>query len=238
MLKAHTAYFGASGKKDQPVLTVAGFVSDDNKWKMFESEWAEALASQSLTYFHMTDSVAKKPPFDEIALRPEKRDKFFRGLGEIAVRRTVHSFAAMIPMDQYNSANKAYQLDEWFGGPYAYAGLSCIIKLKKWAVRRKIELPQVFFEDGDEGKGRLHKSIRVLLGISPVFKTKRELRAFQASDLAAWEAARFVKMAHAPLKYEKLRDSFLRLDAHGKDWGAVMREDIISTCKNFGCPRR
>jgi hypothetical protein len=235
----YTAYFDASGKKDQAVVTVCGFVSDSKKWTKFDAEWKSILAGESLEYFHMTDFVAKKKPFDELADAPERRDTFFQSLVHTATKRTNKSFAVMVPMDQYLKANKSYLLDEYFGGPYAFAGVGCMNKLNNWAKRNRVKQLEVLFEDGDEGKGALEKFIKKVFGLTPLFKPKRDLTPFEAADLVAWECARFVKSAQAGLgEYTKIRKSFLEFDRRPKDWGAVVLADIMATGKNLKVPRR
>lgn len=238
--KPHTAYFDASGKKEADVITVCGFVSDIKRWTAFDFEWEKALTSQSIDCFHMTDFVARRPPFDKIATDEKKRDQWFRKLVGIALRRTISSFAFMVPMRDYNSANRAYQLDEWFGGPYALAGFGCAVKLLRWSERTRIDQIEVFFEDGDDGKGELDRVLRDRLNIKPVFKGKKELRPFQAADLIAWECAKFIKTAQVPIEEYQfgLRQSLLALDSGDHDWGVAPREAIIQNCKNFSVPRR
>ncbi len=76
--------------------------------------------------------------------------------------------------------------------------------------------------------------------MTPLFKKKCELRPFQAADLVAWESQKFMKIAQGPLEEydEGPRRSFLALESSPRDWGYLLREDIIATCKNFQVPRR
>jgi hypothetical protein len=243
MLKtAYAAYFDASGNRQQPALTVLGFVSEVGRWKEFEFAWKKILRAESLTYFHMTDFVARKPPFDkwpDDESGKARRDRFFRSLLGAVTGKTERGFSVMLPIQEYESANRVYQIDEWFGGPYPFAGLGCAIKLKKWADAKQVQHLQVFFESGDEGQGALCKRLETLLGMTPVFKPKEELIPFQAADLAAWEGSKLIKTAQSKLgDYIGIRKSFLALDAGPKDWGSVLREDIIQTCRNYRVPRR
>ena len=243
MLKtAYAAYFDASGKRQQPALTVSGFVSDVARWKQFEIAWKRILASESLPSFHMTDFVARKPPFDRWPgdeIGNARRDKFLRSLLRVVTSKTTCGFTVSLPMPEYESANRAYQIDEWFGGPYPYAGLGCAIKLKKWAIEKHVGHLEVFFEAGDEGQGDLCRLIGSYLGTTPIFKSKHEVTQFQAADWAAWERNKLIKIAQSkPGDYHGIRKSLQALDAEPNDWGAVPREDIIQTCKNYMVPRR
>jgi hypothetical protein len=231
-----------SGNKGSASVTVCGFVSTVKRWVIFDEEWQEALGSQGFDCFHMTDFVAKKKPFDKWDDSPDKlkkRDRFFHGLVKMAIKRTVWSVAAIVPMDQYNSANEEYKLDECFGGAYAFAGLICGIKLKRWAKTKSMfQNFEVLFEDGDKGRGALDKRLRKLLDIKADFKGKCEFRPFQAADLIAWECAKILETEQAPDQYVGPRRSLVALHEAPKDWGVVRREDIIATCKNHEIPRR
>jgi hypothetical protein len=243
MLKtAYTAYFDASGTATEPAITMSGFVSDVERWRRFEIKWQKLLAKESIDVFHMTDFVARKPPFDrwtKDASGEAKRDQFFRSLLDVLFGQTIFSFAEMVPTCEYESANRAYQVNEWFGCPYAFAGLGCLLKVMQWVRRNNVQRLQVFIEKGDEGQGILDRILQKVLKIDANFKSKAEIVPFQAADIAAWEGSKFVKIAQrAGGDFGGLRRSFLALDSHPNDWGAVVREDIIKTCKNLKVPRR
>jgi hypothetical protein len=37
------AYFDESGSKDTPLVTMAGYLADERRWKRFERQWAKVL---------------------------------------------------------------------------------------------------------------------------------------------------------------------------------------------------
>ena len=234
-----TAYFDASGKKDTPVLVVAGFVSEVRRWTEFSTRWKGLLAEQSFEYFHMNKFVARKKPFDKWGPGPSpERDSFFKQLVETSLRWTNKTISTIVPRRSYNAVNRHFQLDETFGGPYSLAGIGCIVRTLKWARRQKIEsLIEFIFEDGDEGKGRLDELARRRLKVEPDFKSK-QLAPLQAADLVAWEHAKFIKTAHVSRDDEKIRKSLLVLDSKPRDWGVFDSECLSKTCIGWNIPRR
>jgi hypothetical protein len=50
-----SAYFDASGKRDQPIVVVAGFVSSVQLWAEWEREWLKRLSEDGISCFHATD---------------------------------------------------------------------------------------------------------------------------------------------------------------------------------------
>ncbi len=142
----YTAYFDASGKKDQPVMTVCGLVSTVKRWKAFDAEWRSLLSAHSIDCFHMTDFVTGTKAYSEFRGDPKKQAIFLDGLIEALLKRTLYSFAVGIDMRFYRSANKVFTIDEFIGGPYAFAGLGAMIKLKKWATRNKATELEVFLK--------------------------------------------------------------------------------------------
>src|ERR1035438_6245958 len=96
LIAMFTAYFDASGRRDTRVLTMAGFVSDVRKWAKFDGKWSAILKRENIPAFHMTDFVARKPPFDCWQGRDADRDLFFRDLLATAVKYTHKAFSAML----------------------------------------------------------------------------------------------------------------------------------------------
>jgi|HubBroStandDraft_4_1064222.scaffolds.fasta_scaffold100423_2 hypothetical protein len=71
-------YYDESGEYDQTGnllnMTVGGCFAPLDAWKTFDAQWSAALAAEGLSYFHMTDFEAWKPPFD-FALPDGNRDR-------------------------------------------------------------------------------------------------------------------------------------------------------------------
>ena len=50
-----TLYCDASGKEEDPILTVAGFVGHVDEWLKFEPAWNAVLKEFDVPYFHMRE---------------------------------------------------------------------------------------------------------------------------------------------------------------------------------------
>src|SRR5690242_11472191 len=75
----HTAYFDASGKKEQPVLVVSGFVASEKQWLRFEEEWDALLGEFQLAHpFHTTDYVAavQGTQYEQFSDNRDRREDF------------------------------------------------------------------------------------------------------------------------------------------------------------------
>ena len=84
----------------------------------------------------MTDFVARKAYDRWGSDYSEPRDKFFQTPDRNFVRHT-NKTAVMVPIKDYESVNRRYQLDEHFGGPYSFAGFVAVRKVMKWAQKHK-----------------------------------------------------------------------------------------------------
>ena len=63
-MKEFAAYFDDSGHpSDQDMVLVAGFVSSEEQWLLFDKEWKALLAKYEVKHFHMVDCVAGEGEF-------------------------------------------------------------------------------------------------------------------------------------------------------------------------------
>src|SRR5438552_7774144 len=92
----YTAYFDASGKDDQAVMTVAGYIAMPAQWERFSFDWRLVLAKYSVPYFHMRQFAcsAPKSPFAEWKDKPGTRNAFIRELVDVTRSNVRHSFGA------------------------------------------------------------------------------------------------------------------------------------------------
>lgn len=71
-------YYDESGEYDGSGrllnMTIGGCFASLDRWQLFGAAWQRALADHGLTYFHMTEFEAWKPPFD-FALDSGVRDQ-------------------------------------------------------------------------------------------------------------------------------------------------------------------
>lgn len=92
------AYFDASGSPRDPntqVLSVAGWVSTESKWRKFESDWAAALKDAGVSALHMKKCAHFRGEFAKWKSDPTQRDKFLSALRAAVLRAAdalVHVF--------------------------------------------------------------------------------------------------------------------------------------------------
>lgn len=187
-----TAYFDASGKPDSKVMVMAGFVSRVPKWERFESEWRKLLPD-GIPTFHMTDFASSRKGWESWKNQPEARVKLFAALVDCIKRNTNKGFGISLQTSDYAAIDRKYALTEGTGGPYPLVGMACLAELKKWAARHDIDHAKILciLEDGDEGIGTLIGRAWSD-GFNAIQQGKKNIRAFDSCDLAAWKTKSLV----------------------------------------------
>ena len=240
-----TAYFDASGKKESPVLAVAGFFAPINEWIRFEIEWKRCLAIYGTASLHMKDYAHSTGEYRSWKGDEKLRARFLGDLIRIIRERVDDSFATGVHMHEYNAVNEQYKLREW-AHPYALCGLNCLDKVKKWAWKFKYDFSLIdyVFEDGDEGKGNLSNLAAQQLSINPVFKSKAHSVAFEAADLIAYEYQKannaIIHAGDNLLAFDELRIPLKKFASipGSADWSLMSQEDMVKNCEKFGIPKR
>ena len=240
-----TAYFDASGKKESPVLAVAGFFAPINEWIRFEIEWKRCLAIYGTASLHMKDYAHSTGEYRSWKGDEKLRARFLGDLIRIIRERVDDSFATGVHMHEYNAVNEQYKLREW-AHPYALCGLNCLDKVKKWAWKFKYDFSLIdyVFEDGDEGKGNLSNLAAQQLSINPVFKSKAHSVAFEAADLIAYEYQKannaIIHAGDNLLAFDELRIPLQKFASipGSAEWSLMSQEDMVKNCEKFGISKR
>jgi hypothetical protein len=242
-----TAYFDASGTPEATVLTMAGYVADVAKWIKFEKRWQEILNREHVKRFHMTDFASCEGEFKGWREKPEIRKRFLEDLQECARKFTNKRFSASVIISDYRAVNKKFYLEEVFGRPYSFCGVSCIEHVRKWANgRRHVRELMFAFEEGDKDQGNFKKICRERFrpAINAAFLLKADRAPFQASDLAAWKTRHPIRKAVGDKDYsvadvERLLLStkkYLQLPHSG---GVFNYDSLMKICRRYGIrPRK
>lgn len=185
----YAGYFDDSGHPDdQDLLVVAGFVSSNEQWRLFERDWRYVLDPLKIDPFHMTE-------FERSTRwsRSEKDNILFRLVRTIAVRAQFY-IAHVVRMSAYREINNEFAFEQQVGTPYALAGRTVARSLNEWKAREPTLRDKllVVFEDGTKHKGDLIDVMQRDALPSPVFRKKQELIPLQAADLLAWEVFNLV----------------------------------------------
>ncbi len=95
-------YGDASGKEDDPILAVGGFVGRTDEWLMFEPEWNAVLKQFDVPYFHMREFAHS---VDAYAVgwkgKEEKRKAFIDGLVKALLPHAAYWTGACVVRDDY-----------------------------------------------------------------------------------------------------------------------------------------
>ncbi len=180
----YTAYFDASGKVADPVMTVAGSVASVRKWSRFESQWGHALANEGIKVFHATDFAACKREFKNWRGDKARRSSFMATLGKIIRNSTNRFFIASVELNAWQVVNEEYLLEEAFHHPYSLCGFSVVLQVEKWRKGKGIRSPiEYVFEPGDEGWDGLRRLCSTS-GIEPI---RKKAVPCQVADWIAWK---------------------------------------------------
>jgi hypothetical protein len=248
MMSAYSLYCDAAGGEDHGFIVVAGYLSNCDKWQMFEEEWKILLAENGLPYFHMKEFAQSKGPFANWKDDEDRRASFLSKAAQIIKNRVLRSFACLVEFSVFDSVAARYPLKDLAGNPYALAGRSCVAKAGNSLEGVGSDVTYVF-EDGDKGKGELMRIMERDGYPLPVFRPSRDrivkgnlirgVIPLQAADFAAYEIRKHISEDPEELKpLEKYRKSIAALagipSSASDDWGKFREQELIDLCKNKG----
>ena len=249
MFTEYSSYFDGSGDKEsQPVQVVAGFVSTVKKWARFETDWNALLKANRVSALHMTDYVSSQGEFADWKGDTARRRQFQEALTACMKRNVNKLFASGLMIEDYDAINRAYCLNEFVGSPFAVCGHQSLVKLYRWADRKKLNSKHIlaFFENGDKDKGDFQKWAKALSlewGYSePGFLPKENAVQFQAADYAAWKYRIALQNARKPdLSIEnaaRLLESLGTLTSIPRNCTGLDFDSLKQYCEKRGVPRR
>lgn len=188
----YASYFDASrhgtSTEPHPVLTVAGAVAPVKKWTRFEGDWQQVLRSEGVTEFHATDFAASRGQYKGWKGDKDRRANFLSRLGGIIKRDVNRLFLVSVEIDAWNEVNRQFLLEENFYSPFALAGFSVLLQLRKWGKGKNIPERniQAIFEEGDPGWGGL-KKLCAAHSLDPIELSKPKAVPCQVGDFVAWK---------------------------------------------------
>lgn len=168
---------------------MAGFVSEAKRWETYFTPQWTALLPAGIKRFHMTDFVSSQNGWESWRGKSVKRARLIENLVGCIRANTRKGFAVTLQYKDYDDANALYTIKETVGDPYSFVGLGCVGMLRMWADKKKVDYRKILciFEDGDPTQGELIATLRKK-GFNAIPQSKEDIRAFDASDLAAWKA--------------------------------------------------
>jgi hypothetical protein len=220
---------------DQDVVLVAGWLSTEQQWLLFEPEWKKALTDHGIPLeigFHMTDfECADYKLYQDWS--PDRKERFLFRLINLLRSRTRMFFSVLVPMYDYRKVNEKITVEECVGKPYAVAGRIVGAQLRHWAARyNKANDPVVMvFEDGSLHKGDLMDVLKRDNFDPPVFRDRKKVVPLQGADLLAWEYFNAFKTG-------ELRPSLEYILGHPGIDGKYGEKELLETCQIAKAPPR
>ncbi len=229
------AYFDESGSKDTPVLTMAGYLSDERRWRRFEREWFKSLKEYGAKYLHMREYTQSRGEFDGW---PEwKRKAFLKKLIWVIKSMVLFRVGAVVPCADYLETVGAEDPKDTRRSPFWLCFLSCLSAVLAYCKKHHIndEVALVFDENSESREHALgfYSAIKEMPEIenrgqlsSLSFADDKKITPLQAADLLAYELNKY----HRGFK----RESLMALD--GTDgvfavWTRQMLEDYAASLR-------
>lgn len=248
-MRSFSAYFDESGTPDEThvILTVAGFVSSDQKWVRFEIAWKKILKDAGLpdgTVFHMNRFARNLPPYEAFAGQSKRKAAFIESL-IACTRRHVHkAFSCSVVLRDWEHLNLRYCVSESLGFPYSFCGRTCIGTVLKWAKKNEIPEVKFFFESGAKHRDQFERIMKIDDGIVPLFLPKAAIVQFQAADLLAWKSrkvlAEVVNYEGPPNRdvYDSINRSLAGIRCIPHKYGVHSYESMLPLIRAAAIPRR
>jgi len=190
----YSAYFDESTGNNSPILVVAGFLSTDAQWMLFEKEWREVLAEFQLSAFHMQHFATRKKEFQN--MDEHTRKALLGKLLNIINQRAKLGFAAVVHTQLFEDVFKGRDRTE-IGSPYRLCCTACFLEVGEWAKKNyQIEPVAYFFDAGNPHSNEVSLGFKestdnpnnaeLRLG-SITFEDDKVLVPLQAADIAVYE---------------------------------------------------
>ncbi|MCC0033960.1 MAG: DUF3800 domain-containing protein [Hoeflea sp.] len=209
------AYFDESAEQTvgQGVLTVAGYVFEEEGLRGLENAWADLLRKYRLPYFHMTECNVDDPlPPDNVFCGLTKPQRIQAAKDAIAIARKypLHGAAYVVWQEEYREILE----DEGFAcDAYSFLLWSALLQVSKWCVaNHPTQSLSLFFEQGYKSQSRADGLLQFVIQDDIVWRKKGRPSAIghsffdkdtsypgQAADLLAWH----VRKANANLSVGK-----------------------------------
>lgn len=228
------------------VYTVAGYVSEDWRWKRFNSEWARALADEDIPYFHMIDCAHKKGVYAEWS--EDKRKRFLKKLHYIIRSNTIVDFAVSVVVADYNEVipPENVVLRTGFGEPHVFAVIGCLKDIHEWARHARLaDRINYVFE-----QGTVHDvTVRRVFGSFDdahnehyrsrgcAFYDKRDRAPLQAADALAYENMSEMRRRIDPSNTRPMRASAKNLVRPASSWAYYDKAQmlkVVDKCLDLG----
>ena len=242
----YAGFFDASGKPQDPVLYVSGFVSTEKKWLRFEKEWQALLTRFEIRgLFHTSDYVRGAGEDYRQFLNNEARRIEFEGKAVSVIKRnTLKPFSYGIILEDHKAIVARYELPYGFERPYSFCGLQGVYWIMLWLGKKKGTSLQdklhLIYEDGDEDRGRFSDAMHRDFRRRPNFLPKDKVHPFAAADILAWRHNRLIRehKAKTPRPPREFFGALFKQIPHGPSCGFYDYKTLEAFCEEKRFARR
>ena len=194
------AYFDESGDNNTPLVTMAGYLSDEHNWKRFEREWAKALKEHGASYLHMKEFTQFQGEFKEW---PEwKRKALIQKLIWIIKSNVMFRVGAVVPVADHKRTVGASDPGDNRRSPFWLCFLSCMSAVLAYCRKHGIadDIALVFDENNESSKHAtgFYTSLKTLPDVpnghqlvSLSFADDKKITPLQSADLLAYELNKY-----------------------------------------------
>ena len=187
-----TAACDASADSRKAFLSFGGFVSSAAGWADFDGEWRERLAQEGLSYFHMAEFADSVGHFEPLKNQQQRRRELLKDLVGIIVSHAYRKFGVTVEVETADAEFAEHNKLEYAPKALALAGEVACGQAILWA-RDEGSTLEFVFEGVDLGRGGFAKQVKILTGVMPTFRPKKdspEIKAFtplQAADILVYQ---------------------------------------------------
>jgi hypothetical protein len=244
------AYFDASGTDDQTAMSVAGCIATPESWEAFNRDWTLALTEWGVPEFHMRQFAHSVGVFGGWKGQEDRRRAFLGRLISIIKQHTAQTVGVAHFLRDYRQVDAVFNLRDVWGAPYTVTTFCALIIALNWRDALHAGAAIAFkVEKGDKDQwqlGRLLKRLKFahsfeILPKRPRDSSVKDVHAFQAADLLAWEIAKGARDVDAQGGDEiKARKSLQELAPHGPNdyWRYIDVRALLALGRPLGLQRR
>jgi hypothetical protein len=184
-----------------PALTVAGFVGELRRWKLFERRWLASRQRVGLDRFHMVDfeAVPPRPPYDK--LTPAEHNGLLRNLVQSITKTAMLGVEVTITKQAWDAISDETK-DRFGGNPYLLCAAHCI-GLVAWRLEQEgiPDRVQYLYECGNTGAAEFQAGAGRLFSTSLKYRDtfrvvsitaehQQQRPSLDSADFFAWELTR------------------------------------------------
>ena len=153
-------------------LSVGGFVSSAAGWKGFDGEWGPRLGQEELS-FHMAEFADSVGHFEPLKKQQQRRQVQLRDLLGIIVSHAYRKFGVTVEVETADAEFAEHNKLEYASKALALASEVACGQAILWA-REEGSTLEFVFEDGELKRGRFAEQVKILIGVMPTFRPKKD----------------------------------------------------------------